>query len=365
MKLKPKGIAMAMVAALILIGCSSDGDASGVDEGTGSEATLTIAAWAGPYARAIREIFVPPFEQATGANVVVLDEGAETVDKILAAPEDNPPFDLVVGDEYIHCYGLSSDTWERMNYGNIPRSKEIRQEFLDLADEDCKDNAYGVPFGAGFDVIIYNSDALGFTPTGWADFWRPEAQGKIGMDAAFWSHSLTPAAKVLGIDPTTLEGGSPELSKVFDKTAELDVALWATVDSQQLNALKAGDVAIAQNYIQNAIPLAAEDDRFDFVVPEEGTTGWIDYWMISRGTQQQDLAEEFVNQLLDPELQSQFAELNSYLMANEDASSPGDELFPKNAVTGGTVQFFNYDVWLPNFFDKNNAYTEFSRDVLG
>ena len=360
--------ALATAFALAATACGGDGggDASGGDRPFEGR-TLRVAAWSGPYARSIREYFVPPFEEATGATVEILDEWTEQVDKILAAPADQPPFDLSIGEGYLMCYGLQNDVWLEVDYSKISRAGEIYPWYREADEIDCEDDAYGVPFGYGYSVLGFRESDLGFRPTSWEDLWRAEAQGKIALDQAFFNYGLAPAAQVQGIDPAALEAG-PEMDAVMAKTAELDVTLWYTAEAQVVNAFQTGDVAIAQMYIEGAQQLAEEDPGFDFIIPEEGSMGWIDYYMIVRGTTEVDLAHAFIDHLLDPDLQSRFAEDHLYWMANQDAAIPERraELFPKtNEELAERAHMFDYDVWIPHYFDETGVYTRFSTEVLG
>lgn len=359
-------LATAFVLAATACGGGGGGDAGGGDRPFEGH-TLRVAAWSGPYARSIREYFVPRFEEATGATVEILDEWTEQVDKILAAPADQPPFDLSIGEGYLMCYGLQNDVWLEVDYSKIPRADEVYPWYREADEIDCEDDAYGVPFGYGYSVLGFRESDLGFRPTSWADLWRPQAQGKIALDQAFFNYGLAPAAQIQGIDPAALAAG-PEMDAVMAKTAELDVTLWYTAEAQVVNAFQTGDVAIAQMYIEGAQQLAEEDPGFDFIIPEEGSMGWIDYYMIVRGTKEIDLAHAFIDHLLDPDLQSRFAEDHLYWMANQDAAIPERraELFPKtNEELAERAHMFDYDVWIPHYFDETGVYTRFSTEVLG
>lgn len=330
---------------------------------------LSVAAWSGPYARGFREVFVPSFEEVTGARVTILDEWAEIVDKILAAPKGDPPFDLAIGEGYTMIYGLQSDVWVPVNYDNVPRIKDVYPWYTEADEIDEEDDKYGVPFGYAYEVIGWNKEKLpGFNPTSWADLWRPEVQGRLGMDGGFFNYALAAAAFKLGIDAATLQADTPELDQVLAETAKLDVALWYTSGAQSVAALQAGDIDVVQMYIEDIGNLATSDPRFDWVFPVEGAMGWIDWYMPVRGAEEKkDLAEAFANQLLDPDLQTQFAARHYYWMANKNYQIPADkaEYFPRdNEELFQKGHLFDYDYWLPHFFDETGVYTRFSKEVL-
>jgi spermidine/putrescine-binding protein len=352
---------------------SDDGGQSpapGVGERPFEGRTLTVAAWSGPYARSFEEQIVPAFEAASGAKVQIVEEWGEIVDKIISAPADAPPFDVTVGEGYVMCYGLANDAFQKVRWDEISRKDQIFPAFMSADEVDrCEDDAYGVPFGYGYEVLGFRKDLLGFTPSSWADLWRPEVQGKIGLDQGFFNYALAPAAFVEGIDPSSLSAEGPDADAVFSRMKQLDVRLWYSSGAQLVNALKTGDVAIAEMYIEDAQRLKKEDPRFDFVIPKEGAMGWVDYYLIVRGTPNEDLANAFLDFLLDPQIQTTFSREHWYWMSNENYQPPADApagLFPSsNQELKDRMHLFNYDVWLPHFFDEDGFYTRFSTEILG
>lgn len=328
---------------------------------------LRVAAWSGPYARSMREVFVPPFQEATGATVTIMDEWAEIVTKILAAPPTDPPFDLTIGEGYTQIYGIQKHLWLPVNYDNVPRIKDVYPWYLSDPAHDAESTSWGVPFGYAYEVIGYNKERVPFTPTSWADLWRPEVQGRLGMDGGFFNYALAPAAFLLGYDPATLQANTPQLDQVMAKTAELNVAVWYSSGAESVAALQNGDADILEMYIEDIGQLAVADPRYSWAFPKEGAMGWIDYYMPVRGTKVKDLAEAWCDHLLDPELQTQFAARHYYWMANEHYQIPGTkaQYFPKsNADMQQMGHEFDYDYWLPSFFDTNGVYTQFSKEVL-
>jgi len=118
----------------------------------------------------------------------------EVVDTIIAAPADDPPYDVTVGEGFLNIRGLQEDIWLPIRYDNIPNATDVYPWYFKRDEIDETDDAYGVPFGYGFEVLAYNKDALDFTPTSWSDLWRPEVQGKIAMDAGYWNFAIATAA---------------------------------------------------------------------------------------------------------------------------------------------------------------------------
>ena len=119
-----------------------------------------------------------------------------------------------------------------------------------------------------------------------------------------------------------MEPGASELyseagrDEVIKKIQEWDAALWFNNSAEAAAALERGDIAISVEGIETAAPLVQSDpDNYGIVLPED-VAGFIDYYVVVRGTKKRDMAEAFLNYLIDPDLQSKWAEEVPYWMSN-------------------------------------------------
>ena len=314
---------------------------------------LVVGAWDGPYADVIREVFVPSFEEQTGATVEIKGMWTEVVDTITAAPEDAPPYDMTVGEEYLNIRGLQEEIWLPIRYENIPNSKDVYPWYFDRDQLDEADDAYGVPFGYGFEVLAYNKEEIDFEPTSWSDLWRPEVQGKIALDKGYWNFAIATAAFHLKDAPGEGELYTEEgMNKVIAEMAKLDVSVWFPTGADSVTALEQGKFVIGEMYAEDIGHMSERDSKYAFVIPEEGIMGWVDYYHVVRGTSEQDLAEAFINHLLDPELQSEFAKRQYYWMANAKAEVPKDKAWftpATNEELAAQARVFDYDTFIPDW----------------
>ena len=375
------GVALFLVAAA----CGGDGDDGAEfpepvvvpDYGTQFQGqVLRVTGWSGPYAQAIRDIMVPSFEEATGAEIVVIDEWETIVSRILAAPEDAPPYDLTVTEGFTMFDGLGSDLWLPIRYENVPNAVDLfpffssEQADREVGGEDG--TKWGVPFAHGYQAIGYDKEELGFTPTSWSDLWSDKVTGKIGADSGFFNYALGAAALDLGIDPNS--GDADDMVAIIDHMAELSPRMvwFATGAISRANLLN-DEVDIQIMYIEDISPMSQDDPKFGYVVPEEGVMGWIDRFSVVRGTQVRDLAEAFANHMLDPNLQSAFAARETYWMANSKYTAPSgreDEFPTTNEDLAARSKLWDYAIWVPYFFDDTSVnglqiYSLFATDVLG
>jgi spermidine/putrescine transport system substrate-binding protein len=338
--------------------------------------TLRVTAWSGPYAQAIRDVFVPSFEEATGAEIVVIDEWETIISRILAAPEDAPPYDLTITEGFTMFDGLESDLFLPIRYENVPNAVDLFPFFTsDVANAEVggiPGQDWGVPFAYGYQVIGYDKEELGFTPTSWNDIWSDKVTGNIGADSGFFNYALGAAAFDIGLDPNS--GDADDITAIIDHMAELsDRMVWFTTGAISRANLLNDEVDIQIMYIEDISPISQDDPKFGWVFPEEGAMGWIDRWSVVRGTQVQDLGEAFANHMLDPILQSAFAARETYWMANSKYTAPPgrEDQFPlTNEDLLARTNLWHYDIWVPYFFDDTSVngvpvYSTFATEALG
>lgn len=278
--------------------------------------SLIVTAYAGPFYDAFTKVIIPVFEEDTGATVELIPTYGEEMTTILSAPADKPPFDVVGVWNPSVIQGVAEGVLLPLRVENIPNFKDVTDFHRQFGVIDGV--VYGAPFEFGFFGIAYDKEALGFTPTSWDDLWRPEAQGKIGLDSVFWWKVLGTPAMAMDLAPDLDELYTDEgLSAVLERLGELDVAFWYDSGAAATAAMDRGDIAIALELIEIVAPLVLQDpDKYGFVVPGGKSGGYVDYMAVVRGTEKRDLAEVWLNYILDPELQALWAEEVPYYLSN-------------------------------------------------
>ena len=283
---------------------------------------MTAAIYAGVFMETIRDTMGKKFEEETGGKIEFVPVVGDFVALIATSPEDKPPFDMTTcfSNDFLH--GLAEEIWLPLRLENIPNVADLTDYHTQTAGLgfDGIDLTYGLPFEVGLSVIGYRKDLVPFTPTAFSDLWRPEVAGQTGWDGFFHNNTLGPVALVVEDQPGLAEYYSDEgLDLLFDKLLELPggVALWWDTPANATAALERGDVSIFINPAEQVSSLVRRDpDKYGMVIPEEGTPVFLDYLCTVRGTQNRDMAEVFINYMLDPELQGAFAEEVPYWMSN-------------------------------------------------
>ena len=65
--------------------------------------------WSGNHELSFREAVIEPFNAKYGTKAETVGGWDQMVSQIVAAPADNPPFDITIADEYTTSAGLAEN----------------------------------------------------------------------------------------------------------------------------------------------------------------------------------------------------------------------------------------------------------------
>jgi spermidine/putrescine transport system substrate-binding protein len=341
-----KGAAMA-VAMPAIIGRACVSSAKAAFEGE----SLIAVSWSGNYEQVFRETIINPFNAKYNTKAETVGGWDQIVSQIKAAPADNPPFDVSVGEEYISSAGLAENLYLKTDRSKIPNLEAVYPWFYETRPDKAKD--YGIPFGGGTCMLLLRKN-LNITPDSWGLLWDERLAGKTTADSAAWWWTLSV--------PAVMDQTSPGLDEMYDmKTAEplfaqldkLKVAKWFKDGAEQANLLNQGEADAAMSYSSDAYTFMTQSpDEYVVSVPKEGASAWADWYFKVRGTKHGDLADLFMNYMLDKETQDRFLSQSLIFMARKDVTVPAHwNGYPRsNEDYHKMFQIITMDGW-----DKINA----------
>jgi spermidine/putrescine transport system substrate-binding protein len=342
--LKRAGLMVAMPA---IIGRASVTTARAAFEGE----SLIAVSWSGNYEQVFRETIIDPFNAKYNTKAETVGGWDQIVSQIKAAPEDNPPFDVTVAEEYISSTGLAENLYVKTDRSKIPNLDAVYPWFYETRPDKAKD--YGIPFGGGTCMLLLRK-SLGIAPDTWGLLWDDRLAGKVTADSGAWWWTLSV--------PAVMNQTSPGLDEMYDmSTAEplfqqldkLKIAKWFKDGAEQANLLNQGEADVAMSYSSDAYTFMNQSPgEYLASVPKEGVSAWADWYFKVRGTRHNDLADLFMNYLLDKETQDRFLSKTLIFMARKDVTVPEHWVgYPKsNEDYHRMFQIITMDGW-----DKINA----------
>ena len=285
-------LALAGVAALVAAACggASGTPAPSLPQSIGAgEGELNLIIWAGYAERGEVDPnfdWVTPFEEKTGCKV----NATEMTDS-------NNGVSLMQSGNY-DGISASGDATTRLIKGGevapvntaiLTNYKNIFPGLKDLPHNTVDGVNYGVPHGRGPNLLAYNTDVVTTAPTSWDVVWNPgdAEKGKISVydssiyiaDAALHLMATQPE---LGIkNPYQLNQAQFDAAiKLLEQQRDNGALYWGTY-SDQVASFGAGDVVTGTTWQFMVNLLQSEDQPIEAVLPDEGSTGWSDTWMIS------------------------------------------------------------------------------------
>jgi len=334
----------AVIGAPAIIGRAPVSSAKAAFEGE----SLIAVSWSGNYEQVFKTDVIEPFNAKYGTKAETVGGWDQMVSQIKAAPADNPPFDISVGEEYVSSSGMAEGVWLEQDRSKIPNLAAIYEWFYDSRPADMA--KYGIPFGGGTTMLLLRNK-LGITDNSWKVLWDDRLAKRVTLDGTAWWWSLSVPAVMSTAMPGLDEmwdypNGTEPLFKELEK---LKVARWFKDGAEQANLLNQEEADAAMSYSSDALTFLNENPgEYSATVPVEGASAWTDWYFKVRGTKHNDLADLFLNYLLEKETQDRFLAKSLIFVARKDVAVPAHwgSLYPKtNEDYQKNFQILTIDGW--------------------
>jgi spermidine/putrescine-binding protein len=282
--------------------------------------SLNLLVWEG-YADSS---FVRAFEEEHHCKVSASYMGSsdELVAKLRGGSAGN--YDVISPSSDVATSIASSGLAAPLDLSKIPSYGQLSPQLTSLPLVHVKGQVYGVPFMWGPDPLIYDTTVFAQPPDSWNVLWDPKYKGKISV----WDDLSTVymAAQVLGYDrpdPSQLYNLTDEqLEAVKKKLLELKPnirKMWST-GGELTNLFQNHEVVAAMGWPLMTNQLRKINFPVGETIPKENTTGWIDHLMITAGSENKDLAYEFLEYMIEAQTQKKVTDVTGYTPANPRAA---------------------------------------------
>jgi putative spermidine/putrescine transport system substrate-binding protein/spermidine/putrescine transport system substrate-binding protein len=282
--------------------------------------TLNLLVWEG-YAD---PAFVKAFEEQHHCKVSASYMGSsdELTTKLNGGAAGN--YDVISPSSDVAGFIAAKGFAAPLDLSKIPSYRQLSPQLTSLPLVRVKGQVYGIPFMWGPDPMIYDTSVFTQVPDSWNVFWDPKYKGKISV----WDDLSTVymAAQVLGYDkpdPSQLYNLTDEqLEAVKRKLLELKPnirKMWST-GGELTNLFQNHEVVAAMGWPLMTNQLRKINFPVGETIPKENTTGWIDHLMITAGSENQDLAYEFLEYMIEEQTQKKVTDVTGYTPANPRAA---------------------------------------------
>ena len=350
--------ALAVTAMLVLAACGGGGSAKPsldlpTEIGAG-EGELNLIIWAGYAERG--EIdpaydWVTPFEDATGCKVNTKDMGssAEGVQLMESGQYDGGSFSGNATDRL-----MASGTVDPVNVALLDNYANVFEGLKNKTHNSKDGQAYGVPHGRGPNLLMWNTEVVTTAPTTWDPIWEGGAdyEGKISIygysdfiaDAALHLMQKQPA---LGItNPYQLNQAQFDAAVgLLEAQRDNGAVYWASY-SDQVNGFAAGDLVVGTTWQFMANLLQGEGEPVEVVLPDEGSTGWSDTWMIYKDAAHPNCMYLWMNHMMSAEANGQATVWFGEAPTSQQACDYADTLSAGHCeLTHATDEAYYSKIW--------------------
>ena len=316
---------LAAVSALSLAACGSE-----------KTETLHIYSWADNFDPEVLESFEKEF------NVkVTYDNYANNEDLLAKIKAGGSGYDLIQPSDYMVKTMITQDLLEPLDMNNIPNFANLSETFKD--PEFDPGNKYSIVYTSGVTGIAYNKKYVKEEIKSWNDLWNPEYKGKVLL--------LDDNREMIGM-ALKKQGKSNSSTDEAEITAAVDdlKTLLPSVLAFDTDSIKQKMIQeegwIATVWSGDASFIANENPDVAYVVPEEGATIFSDNYAIPKGAQNKELAEKFINYMMDPEVSAKNYEYIGYSNPNVKAAEFHSEDYLADTMINLTEEELSRTEWL-------------------
>ena len=279
------------------------------------------------------------FENEYDCKVVyeTFDSNESMYTKIKSGAE----YDVLIPSDYMIERLIKEELLQPVNWDNIPNAKGLNPAIMNLAYDPG--NVYSVPYFVGTVGILYDTTVVDEEDLedGWELLRNTKYAGNIYMyDSERDSFMI--ALKACGYSMNT------ESTEEYEKAYEWLIEQRNTMDvvyagDDVIDNMISGNKALAVVYSGDGAYIMCENEDMDYYEPEQGTNEWCDGMVMTTSCSDAELAESFMNFMLDPDVASRNSIFVGY-------TSPIKEVADELAET----EFEGISAYVPGFGGAKN-----------
>lgn len=328
----------ASLLVFVLVGCGSEGG----KENSGQ--VLNVYNW-GEY---MDLDLIPEFEDEFGVrvNYSMFASNEEMYTKLLGGTH----YDVLIPSDYMIQKLIEEDMIQPLDKSIITNMSNLYEGTLNKPYD--VDNTYSVPYFWGNVGIVYDTtlvDKADVESQGWEVLRNPKYKGMLYMYDSE-RDSFMVALKALGYSMNTTN--LDEINEAYEWLVEQKQIMEpAYVTDIAIDGLAYGEKAMGVMYSGDAAYILNENENMAFYAPvEQGTNLWNDAMVIPANADNPELANEFINFMLEHDNSFANSDLVGYISSNaevieemtaEDGAYYGNEAYLPNTTNPNDEVFVN------------------------
>jgi putative spermidine/putrescine transport system substrate-binding protein len=319
-----------------------------------AEGQLNLIIWPG-YAERGETVpefdWVTPFETETGCkvNTTTMTDSNNGVSLMQSGDYDGGSFS---GDATQRL--MRGDIVAPINTALIPNFANIFEGLKNKPHNSLNGVPYGVPHGRGPNLLMYNTDVVTEAPTSWDVVWNggAEGDGKVSVydssiyiaDAALHLMQTTPG---LGITNPYMLNQEQFDAAIALLTQQRDAgAIYWGAYADQVQSYGTGEVTTGTSWQFQVNLMQGDGQPIAGVMPNEGSTGWSDTWMIAKNAKNPNCMYLWMNHMASAEANGQATVFFGEAATSQAACDYAETIAPGHCeLTHATDEAYYDKIW--------------------
>jgi spermidine/putrescine-binding protein len=274
-----------------------------------SQKTLTVLSWdyyIGPET-------IPNFEEEFGAKVTyeLIKSNEEALARITANPGT---YDIAVLGDYMVDIMNKEDDLTPINAAMIPNLANIGASFKGSYFDP--EMTKSVPYAYGTTGFAVNSKQYTDADISWKKLADPKYKGRVAvMDDM--RYVLGSVLMELGHSPNTTDQAELDEAIALFRTVVPNIVRFTSDSPVQMMVNE--DAWIAYAWSGDSLQMNAENDAIRYMLPSYGSLKFLDNMVIPAGAPHTDLAHEWINYILRPDVSAAITDEVQYGNPNTEA----------------------------------------------
>lgn len=261
-------------------------------------------------------------------NIKVNYTNYETNEEMYNTLKDsNSSYDVIIPSDYMIGKLIEENMLREINFDNIPNYTNIMDDYKNLPFD--KENKYSVPYSWGVVALAYNKEMVKEKPDSFDVLWDESLKGNILM----FNNSrdaMAIAMKLKGITPDVVDKNDIDIASKY--LSEQKPLLKKYVMDQVFTEMEGDQAAVAPYYAGDIATIISNNDQIDYVLPKEGSNLFVDSMCIPKNSKNPDLAEKFINFMIEGDVAKANAEYIGYSTPNKAAFDLLDDDIKNNEL---------------------------------
>lgn len=284
-------LAAVLAALAFLVGCTQKQSSSAQGRERATARSVNLAIWSNYISPAL----IQEFEKKTGIRIHISNYSSneELLAKLQAGASG---YDVAVPSDYMVGAMIHLGLLQELDHAKLGNFKHLDPKYLGRAYDSA--NRFSVPYDWGTTGIAVNRSLFQGKLSGWKDlFESPALKGKFTLldDVR---ETLGAALKSRGY---SLNSKNPDELNQAKQILLAQKARIKGYTSEPMMSLINGETAVAHAFMSDALQARRETGgKIEYILPEEGSTLWVDNLVIPNGARNLPEAHELINFLLEP-----------------------------------------------------------------